>query len=136
MSKCDSVHQKIRFKVKVKNVQRQWRESKEGKPVVQTNSMVMFHITTSLWVMFGLSTLYFKKLLNQHFSKPWKMCIYCLININQEKSSGAYMFHKSSCQTIITAWKIFNTFRYVKKIFRHLWIWAGSLQKFPALLSS
>ena len=33
----------------------------------------MFHIVMSLWVVFGLSTLNFKKLVNQAFSKPsWK----------------------------------------------------------------
>ena len=43
--------------------QTQWRERKEGKCVVQTNSKV-----TSLWDMFGLSTLNLKKLVNQAFS--------------------------------------------------------------------
>ena len=44
-------------------VQTQMWESKEGKRVVQTNSKVR-----SLWVMFGLSTLNLKKLVNQAFS--------------------------------------------------------------------
>ena len=43
------------------------------KHVVQTNSKVTFHIIRSLWVVFGLSTLNSKKLVNQAFSKPsWK----------------------------------------------------------------
>ena len=48
-----------------KNVQNQRGERKEEKPVVQTNSMVPFNIITSLWVVFGLSTLNFKKLVDQ-----------------------------------------------------------------------
>ena len=46
-------------------VQTQRLERKEGKRVVQKNSKV-----TSLWVVFGLSTLNFKKLVNQAFALP------------------------------------------------------------------
>jgi len=64
-------------------VQTQRRERKEGKPVIQTNSKVMFHIIMSLWVVFGLSALDFKKLINQSFSKnifPLKQ--YIILNIS------------------------------------------------------
>ena len=48
-------------------------KEKREKPVVQTNSKVTFYIATSLRVVFGLSTLYFKMVVNQVFSKPsWK----------------------------------------------------------------
>ena len=40
--------------------QKQRLERKEGKPVVQRNSKATFHIITSLWVVFGLSTPNFK----------------------------------------------------------------------------
>ena len=44
-----------------------------GKTVVQKNSKVTFHIITSLWVVFFLSTLNFKKLVNQAFPHlTWK----------------------------------------------------------------
>ena len=45
------------------------KKEKRQKPVIQTNSKVMFHIIVSLWVVFGLSALDFKKLINQSFSK-------------------------------------------------------------------
>ena len=37
------------------------RKKRRKTSVVQTNSKVTLHIVTSLRVMFGLSTLYFKK---------------------------------------------------------------------------
>ena len=89
-------------------VQTQQRESKEGKHVVQTNSKV-----TSLWVMFGLSKLNSKKLVNQAFSQPsWTQSknifkhFFCFSFIsgtfgNKRKASRTALSKEHECMTVI-----------------------------------
>ena len=84
----------------------------KGKPVVQTNSKATFHIITSLWVVFGLSTPNFK-------------------NVSK---SGLFQTQMEDIQQHLSSWtinfNIFLFFLYFWNSFKNkLWTFSNSIVK-------